>query len=221
VIKTVRLAPIERDVGVMFPDTFGPRQRSAEFAAIAQREIKRADDQNRAAVGARVPYDVWVDGAKGVPLSAVKPNGVILAEWMLALDLFKWIDEQLAIHSPVGKATDTRPGHPGLYRRSHVLFADNLEVLPTEQPPPANEYFFVNTQPYARKIERLRGVYQAVAHLAGQRFGRMASVRFNYRSPLIGDIQTWALTTRMQTKAKGNRRNERLTRQPAIVIRLK
>jgi hypothetical protein len=220
----IKFDPIEKDVAVLFPGTFTPQQRSKELADFARVEIKKADDHNFAATGARVPYDVYVDGRQAAPLTSVKPTGVIVAEWNLVLDMFKWIDEQLAIHSPVGSALDKRPGHPGLYRRSHVLFADNIEVLANEAPPPAHEYFFVNMQPYARKIERghsaqaPNGVYETVAVLANQRFSKFAKIRFSYRSPLAGDIQAWASSTRMKARASANRRNEWLTRQPAIVI---
>jgi hypothetical protein len=85
----------------------------------------------------------------------------------------------------------------------------------------------VNTQPYARKIERghskqaPNGVYETVAHLAARRFGNMARIRFGYRSPLFGSIKEWAGRTRLQPKGRrrtGSSRQDWLTRQPAIIV---
>jgi hypothetical protein len=218
-----KIDPIERDIAVLFPDAFSPRQRSQTLAQFAQVEIKKADDQNAAVMGHRMPHTIFVDGAEGAPLNQVKPDGVIVAEWTLYEEMFDWIREKLQKHSPIG-GVDKRPGHPGLYRASHAFLADSSEVLPGEAVPPADEYVFVNTVPYARKIERglsaqaPDGVYETVAVMASRRWGNLARVRFSYRSPLFGGIQQWATGTRMQTRAKGPRRRDWLTRQPAIVI---
>lgn len=220
----VRLDPIEKDVAILFPDAFSPRQRSLELARFARDGIDQADAQNAAAVGHQMPHTETVDGREGAPLNSVRPNGVIVAEWTLFDEMFQWIAEQLSKHSPVGGAMDTRPGHPGLYRASHVFLADGSQVFPGEVVPAADEYVFVNTVPYARKIERglspqaPEGVYETVAVLASRRWGNLARVRFSYRSPLFGDIQSWASGTSMQTRAKGTKRRDWLTRQPAIVI---
>ena len=220
----VRLDPIEKDVAILFPDAFSPRQRSLELARFARDGIDQADAQNAAAVGHLMPHTEIVDGREGAPLNSVRPDGVIIAEWTMFDEMFRWISEQLEKHSPVGTSSDTRPGHPGLYRASHVFLADAQQVFPGEAIPAADEYVFVNTVPYARKIERglssqaPDGVYETVAVLASRRWGNLARVRFSYRSPLFGGIQSWASGTKMQTRAKGTRRRDWLTRQPAIVI---
>jgi hypothetical protein len=74
-------------------------------------------------------------------------------------------------------------------------------------PAPAQQYVFVNTDPYARKIEGTKqkppsspqapdGVYQAVATLA-RKFSNLAKITFSY-----------------QTVAGGER-------NPAIIVRLR
>ena len=79
---------------------------------------------------------------------------------------------------------------------------------------------FLNTQPYARKIEgdlsrepsskqAPEGVYEAVATLAQRRFGNVAMIRFSYRTPIDGAIA-------------GGRMGDRSTRRtPAIIVRLR
>jgi len=80
-------------------------------------------------------------------------------------------------------------------------------VLNVTNPPPAQEYVFVNTTPYARKIEGNKGrppsspqapdgVYQAVATLA-RKFSNVAKVTFSYRTVAGGE------------------------RNPAIIVRLR
>ena len=91
----------------------------------------------------------------------------------------------------------------GRFAKSHELFADGVDTENPNIAPPAEEYVFLNTQPYARKIERGRspqapdGVYQAVATLAQRRFGNIARITFSYR------------------EVRGGERN------PAIIVRLR
>ena len=69
----------------------------------------------------------------------------------------------------------------------------------------ADEYVFINTVPYARKIERGSssqapdGVYQAVAMLARDRFGNVARITY-----LVPDLS----------------KRERSERNPAVIVRL-
>jgi hypothetical protein len=72
----------------------------------------------------------------------------------------------------------------------------------------AEEYTFINTVPYARKIERGSsrqapdGVYQAVANLARRKFTKLAKITFSYRTVLGGT---------------GGAKSER---NPAIIVRI-
>ena len=195
-LKT-RVQPIVRDLELMMDQSLGPKARSAMLAAFAAETIDEAKEQNRQILGVVPPYDVYVDGHEGAPLTSVKPDGIIRAEFELVNEALMWIYQQLEIHSP------RLTGH---YASSHVLFADGQEASVTN-PPPAQEYVFVNTTPYARKIEGTKtkppsspqapdGVYQAVATLA-RRFSNVAKVSFTYQTVLGGE------------------------RNPAIIVRLR
>jgi hypothetical protein len=192
-----RVQPIVRDLELFQSLDLGPKARSAMLAAFAAEAIEEAKTQNKQVLGVVPPYEVYVDGAEGAPLSSVKPDGVVRAEFELINQALIWIYQQLETHSP--RLT-------GQYASSHVLFADGTETSVTN-PAPAQEYVFVNTVPYARKIEGTKqkppsspqapdGVYQAVATLA-RKFSNLAKITFSY-----------------QTVAGGER-------NPAIIVRLR
>jgi hypothetical protein len=192
-LKT-RVQPIARDLELIQPQDLGPKAQSAMLAAFAAEAIEEAKLQNKQVLGAVPPYEVYVDGREGAPLGSVKPNGVIRAEFQLVFEALAWINTQLQIHSPV---------LTGRYAKSHELFADGVDTENPNDPPPAEEYVFVNIQPYARKIEHglssqaPDGVYQAVATLARRRFGNVARITFTYQT------------------IRGGERN------PAIIVRLR
>lgn len=226
-IKT-RIDVIDRDIKVLFgDDIFEPQARSKYLAQEARKALAEGQAQNKAVMGRVPPHDTYVDGRSSVNLESVKPDGQIIFEFELVFDVFEYIREQLILHSPVGRDSDPRPGHPELYARSHMLIADGREVPEDAVPPPAEEYAFVNTQPYARKIERglsaqaPDGVYQVVATLAQQKFGNVARIRFSYRTPIVGAVNAWAETTRLVMRKRRKNRSEWLRRQPAIVVTLR
>lgn len=201
-----RVQPIDRDIEVFFAHDLSPRARSKMLAEFAGEQIEEAKHINRQALGAVPPYEVYVDGRAGAPLTAVKPDGIIRAEFELVSEALVWINTQLQMHSPVLS---------GRYAKSHELFADGIETDNPNNPPPAAEYVFMNTQPYARKIERGQssqapdGVYQAVATLAQRRFGNVAKITFSYRTALSGGVV-------------GGRAGDRSSqRNPAIIVRLR
>jgi hypothetical protein len=192
-----RVQPISRELELLMKEDLGPKGRSAMLAAFAAEAIEEAKTANKQVLGAVPPYDVFVDGQEGAPLASVKPDGVIRAEFQLVNEALAWIYEQLETHSP------RLTGH---YASSHVLFADGQEVSVTN-PPPAQEYTFVNTTPYARKIEGTKtrppsspqapdGVYQAVAVLA-RKFSNVAKVSFTYVT-VVGGERNPAITVRLR-----------------------
>jgi hypothetical protein len=189
-----RVQPIVRDLELIQRQDLGAKAQSAVLAAFAAEAIEEAKQQNKRVLGVVPPYDVYVDGREGAPLESVKPNGVIRAEFQLVNEALAWISTQLQIHSPV---------LTGRFAKSHELFADGVDTENPNNAPPADEYVFINTQLYARKIERGRspqapdGVYQAVATLAQRRFGNVARISFSYRT------------------IRGGERN------PAIIVRLR
>jgi hypothetical protein len=202
----VRIQPIARDLELLKDESLGPQARSAMLAAFAAQEIAEAAQQNARVLGRVPPYEVWVDGRKGAPLTSVKPEGIIRAEFQLVNEALAWIYMQLQLHSPVKS---------GRFAKSHELFADGTSVGNPDNAPEADEYVFLNIQPYARKIERGQspqapdGVYQAVATLAQRRFGNVAKITFSYRTAISGEIM-------------GGRAGDRSDlRNPAIIVRLR
>lgn len=221
----IKLEPIDKEIEAIYATHMSPQARSKLLGDFALEELGKARAKNAAALGRAPDYTQVVDGKVDAPVHSVKPTGYISFEFELLDPLFTWIGEMLVKHSPIGKGTDRRPGHPGLYMSSHVFMADGLIVNPGDEPPPADEYVYMNTQPYARKIERglsdqtPEGVYQVVAQLARRRFGNLMHIEFNYRSPLFGAVDQWASSTRMESPGRrGASRAEWLRRQPAIVI---
>lgn len=220
-----RVESIARDVEVALSEELSPQAQSRALAQFAREQIDEAKQTNRAALG-RVPrYVVAVDGRAGGLLDEVRPDGVIVAEFEVLNDALAWIGEQLLHHSPV---------RSGRYQASHTLLADGVEIEWGATIPAAEEYVFINTQPYARKIEAGRssqapdGVYQAVATLAARRFGNIAKITFGYRVPLFGAVHGWANSASAARHAARNRRHagatsssraEWLRRQPAIIVR--
>ena len=138
------------------------------LAAFAAETIEEAKQQNKQVLGVVPPYEVFVDGREGAPLTSVKPDGVIRAEFQLVNEALAWISTQLQIHSPV------LTGH---YAKSHELFADGVDTENPNAAPPAEEYVFINTQPYARKIERGHISAGAGRRLSGGRHAGAAKVR--------------------------------------------
>lgn len=200
---TFRAEPINRDIA-FFLDSLSPKEASRQFAELATEQINLAKDINRQALGRDPVATTYVDGTVDPTLRTIKLTSVVFTEFELALDLLLFISTMLDKFSPV---------KTGRYQKSHILFADGVEMsisMPTLVPQVlgAEEYVFVNTQPYARKIERglsqqaPDGVYQVVASLARRQFGKIAKITFSYRTLLGG---------------AGGGKSER---NPAIIVRL-
>lgn len=231
-----RIEPIDRSIVLAIRQGESPEEYSRHLASYARGALKEAQETNRQVVGRVPPHETWVDGRKDAPLESVKPDGVIVFEFELLNDLFAWIGQMLVQNSPV---------LTGRYSDSFVFFAGGVEVAPGGEVPPAEEYVFLNIQPYARKIERglspqaPDGVFQGVAALAKRRFGNMAHIRFSYRSFQEGGITAYIGTgtkrgrnhiasgrhkgrfTATPTDNSAARKAERDTRMPAIVIALR
>lgn len=222
-----RIQIIDRDLSVTLPEA-SEAGRAKLFQEFAREELGKALQQNKAVLGQMPDYETRVDGAPA-RLDTARSTSTVEFEFELADEMYRWIFEMLILNSPVGKATDPRPGHPELYAKSHVFFIDGNEYDPEGPVPmPQDEAVFVNVQPYARKIERglssqaPDGVYETVALMARRRYGNFADIKFSYRTPFnFGAIHAWADTTSMQSPyRRGGKRDEWLRRQPAIVIRI-
>lgn len=200
-----RIELIDRDVQLLLNEGLDGKGRSLALARFAEQQIEDTQQANARVLGRLPPYTQTVDGRKGAPLQSVKPDGVIVAEFDLFNEALIWIAAQLEAHSPV---------KTGRYQKSHVLYIDGVESAPTVQRA-FEEAAFVNSQPYARKIERglspqaPDGVYQAVATLAQRRFGNIARVKFSYRTILGGG------------PAGAGRSNKSNERNPAVIVTLR
>ncbi|MBS7542524.1 hypothetical protein [Ancylobacter oerskovii] len=216
-----RIEPIDRDTRAIIAADLSPEAQSQALAAFANEQLAEAQQMNTAALGYLPAHTTYVDGAEGRPVADVKPDGSVVFVFDLVDDALTWIGEQLVKHSPVLRGT---------YAASHVLLADGVEVTPGEPIPAAEVYVFINSQPYARKIEKglsqqaPHGVYEAVAVLAAQRFGNVVRIGFTWRSLVGGAVSAWAATTKMEPRRPYLKRSRKafqdwLTRQPAIIIR--
>lgn len=192
-MAATRAEPINRDIEILLDNTLSPSALGKQFAVIAASLIDDAKNINRRVLGREPTFTTYVNGRAGAPLESVGIKGVIFTEFELVTDILNFIANMLEKFSPVGEPSDRRPGHPGLYKRSHTLFADNTEIdLTTPALVPqilaADEYVFVNTVRYARKLEHgastqaLDGIYQAVANIARRRYSKVAKIEYNFRS---------------------------------------
>lgn len=200
-----RLGVFSRDIELLVAKHLSPEARSHIVANAARKILAEAQSRNRHAIGADLDYKQIVDGKIGAPLVSVNvEHGRIVFEFDLVLPCLRWIDDILANRSPV---------LTGRYRDSHVLLADGVEVDAAKPPPIAGRYVFTNITPYARKIERglsrkaPHGVYQAIAAMAANRFGNVASIKFSYASLYVPE-----------DRSKRSRAGERDSRNPAIVV---
>lgn len=215
-----RLDPFAREFSAMIDDLASPEARAKRLADVARDEIAVADAINRRAVGSDVPRKVFVDGREGAPLMSVKPGGMVFAEWSFMGQTLIDIGAMLADASPV---------RSGRYAQSHLLIIDGVEQASGPPPETFDEAIFINSMPYARKIERglsrqaPDGVFQTVAAVSNRRFGNLARVKFTYR-PLTGrtSLDSWAQGTSLfkvgRRTMSNAEREEWLRRQPAIVV---
>jgi len=224
-----KIEPLDRSIVLAVRSGEDPAERSKALAAYARQAIADAQEQNRQATGHIPPHETWVDGRKGAPLESVKPDGVIVTEFSLIDEVLEWIGDMLVKGSPV---------KTGRYSESHILFADGVEVDPGTALPEAEEYVYLNIQPYARKIERglspqaPDGVYEGVASMARSRFSNIASIKFSFRSYVDGGMMDYIPTGTERDRTRNGRgqfsatpsahadarARERANRQPAIVV---
>lgn len=216
----VRLDPIARDIALVLDEALSPEAQEALLASAATEALTDAQETNRQALGYVPEHETFVDGARRAGITGITPKSSVVFEFKLLTDIIEWVETQLILHSPVRTER---------YARSHVWFADDVECDPLS-PPPAEQYVVLNSQPYARKVERglskqaPDGVYLAVAALAKRRFGNVAYVGFGYRSFPGGAVGKWAgsataaALARRVRRGNPNRHMDWLTRQPAIII---
>lgn len=211
---TVRVEPIRKDIEVMLTELKSDGAAEA-FREYAREQINEAKATNQSVLGRIPPFQTFVDGRPGASVESATARSTIVVEFELIAEALIWIAEQLEKFSPVGKVTGRLQHSPGLYKKSHILLADGVEVQVSQQIALAEEYVFINAVPYARKIERgsssqaPNGVYQAVAALARGRFSNLARITYGFRTVIAGVI------------VGGRRGNRSAERNPAIIVRMR
>lgn len=219
-LKT-RLEPFDLTRDVLVASGLTAVGQAKIFQQAAREELAKGQDRNRGALGYVPPHSTTVDQSRGASIETAKADSTIVFEFQLIETALAQIGELLVRHSPV---------RSGRFQQSFILFADGVAVEPGTVPAAADEYVFLSSMPYARKIERglspqaPEGVADVVAALAKRRWGNIANIRFSFRSFPSGAVGAWAQTGSARAMAKTVRRgnsaghHEWLTRQPAVVI---
>jgi hypothetical protein len=212
------MAPI--DIDLLLADGLSPEAQSAAIADFAQSVLDEAIAIDTEALGEAPEHQTIVDGVLGAALDSVRPDGTIVFQFDLAGEVVAWIEQQLIVHSPVGSGKFDP--HPGLYQRSHAVYADGAKVDAASIPPGTKEIVLAPTVPYARLIEpdgprpgesrqAPDGVYQAIAELARRRFAG-TEISFQYRT--VPDMVA------LPPSGRRHKESPRDLPQPAIVIEL-
>jgi hypothetical protein len=185
----VKIDPVDREIAAMVRSDLSRGEQAKAAAQFAREGFQEADQNNALILGRKVPHTVTVDGARGVPLESVNPDGgSIIFEWEVVTDVLKWIADTLKERSPRVS---------GDYIAGHTLFADGAEVPIGAVIPNAEEYVFLNTVPYSRKIEVGKTktgrafviqvenrIYERTARDARSRFGNVADISFAFRQTM-------------------------------------
>lgn len=239
----VKIEPLDSWIEATLANHLGPQARSQALAGFAREKLAEAQAQNHRVLGAVPPHTVYVDGRQGAVLESVKPDGGrIVFEFDMAMDVLKWIGEQLVLRSPVVS---------GAYRGAHTLFADGVAVSGGALQV-AEQYTFINPLPYARRLEIGRSadgspflvqvpnrIYERTAEDAKRRFGNLADIRFSYTAVISGRAvnqqlaasqgQKWWLGDGVARPATGafektlskTAQNKAKVRFPSIIVRLR
>lgn len=193
-------------------------QRKAMAARFAREEIAKAESINKSATGGEVKYTVSVDGRVGAPLESVNTKGgTIVAEFNLGADVLRWIADKLKARSP---------SRSGRYIGAQIMLADGRETSPYGRVPAADAYMFVDTAPYAAKIEAGKTksgrtftisasnarVYERTAKEARSLFKDVADIQYSFAS-LAG---AYAFRTVGRRRRVGGQQ-----RTAAIVVKMK
>lgn len=209
---SIRVEPIDREIKAMIDDTLSVAAQISEFVDFALESKVAAQLVDERILGHAVTVKQWVDGVLGAAEKTVEIYGTIVYEFGLVNEVLLFIGGELQKNSPV---------KTGLYRASHVLFADGIEVPIDEKIPEAREYTFVSTLPYSRKIESgfssqaPNGVYELAAFQARSRFGNVARIIYDdFIGVVTGVTEKFELRGH-QTKIQ---HNKAMNRFPAIRV---
>jgi hypothetical protein len=195
-----------------FVDHTGSMTQSLGDSAFTDTGGKGSFDSSQYQSGEMVSGDkAAVDAALS---QIVSLSDSIVFTFELTHDVIAFIMAELAKHSPFKS---------GRYMHSHVVFADGVLVEDTRNIPDfASEYLFVNTLPYAEKIETgessmaPNGVYEIVANEATQKYGSTSKISFiDYAGTYGAMAQATSASHGKRTKRHFNRSKNRF---PAIQL---
>lgn len=219
-----RIGNFARDINLIVSRHLSVEARQKMVAKEARRILAEAQEKNKAVLGEVPPHKRVVDGNVGAPLESVNvEHGHITFEFDLRMQALRWIGEQLVVNSPF---------RSGRFRDSIIVVADGVEVEPDDSGklPPAKEYVFVSTVPYARKIERglssqaPEGVFEVVADLAKRRFGNIANIRYTMFGITQGGtmLEEWASyhSSKEEGAKKQQRQYDKDIRNPAVFVKM-
>jgi hypothetical protein len=232
---TVKINPVEKvTTASILGKTLADRQKvAADYARAGLEDAKRID---ASIIGHEPKYTVTVDGRASAPFESVNPDsGSIIIEFeqqALIGEVLQWIGKTLMERSPASS---------GSYRQGHMLLADGQQVAINEKIAPADEYTFINTVPYARKIEIGKThagrafviqvenrIYDRVARDARAKFGKKADIQFGYRE-MTGAYTLkkstfsghWKVGARGRSGLSKSHQAGAAVLSPAIIVRLK
>ncbi len=177
-----RIDSVSQDISLTVDSMLSPAAQGRAVAAFARQAITEADATNKRILGRVPPRTITVDGKAGAALESVRvERGSIIVEWEVVSDVLIWIGNTLRDRSPVVS---------GEYRKGWTLLADGKVIAEGQEAPVAEIYTFVNTVPYARKIEVGKTesgrdfviqvpnrIAERTAKDAKARFGNVASIR--------------------------------------------
>lgn len=184
-VKT-RITSFANTYNILVDKTLSEKARVDKVRFYAREKISEADEVNRRALDSVPPKTITVDGRQDESLSTISPDrGIIIAEYRLVGDVLSWIAETLRNISPI---------QSGDYRKGHIMLADGAEADP-HNPPMATLYTFLNTVPYARKIEIGKTesgrdfvvqvpnrIYIRTGDEAKSKFGNIAKIRTGFET---------------------------------------
>lgn len=157
------------------PEGFDPKEMPKVMMVVMEQEIAEAQRK-----GAMLTFEVLTDGSPTKPPSMVKPRGKITAVDEAAQDfreaIGKVFDHLLSIspYSPKSQR-DIARGMTTHYIEAHHLYVNGSRLASEEairayEPQRDDQIMFVNSQPYATRIERgwswqaPTGVYRVTAN---------------------------------------------------------
>ncbi len=184
----IKIDPLAIDIPAMLSGGTLTEQKKIA-AQFARDGIQKADDINQRILGRIPPRTITVDGSQGASLESVNPDGgSIIVEYELIGEVLIWIAKTLEDRSPVTS---------GAYKKGHTLYADGVPTDVNSTVPPAEVYTFINTVPYARKIEVGKTksgrnfliqvqnkIYERTAKDAKAKFGKTADIFSSFDYPV-------------------------------------